>query len=63
MDKFRYTEWRNRKNMAHVVARELYDHRQDSDENENAVNNVEHAKIVKELAEKMRAGWKAARPM
>ena len=62
-DKFRYTEWRNRKKMARVVARELYDHRQDNDENENVADNVEHAKIVKELAEKMNAGWKAARPM
>jgi hypothetical protein len=61
-DDFRYTEWRNRKNIARVVARELYDHRQDHDENENVAENAAHAKTVQELAEKMRAGWKAARP-
>jgi arylsulfatase A-like enzyme len=62
-DEFRYTEWRDRKNMARVVARELYDHRRNDDENENVVDNAEHSKTVRELAEKMRAGWKAARPM
>ena len=60
---FRYTEWRNRNNMDRVVARELYDHRRDDDENENVAGNVKYAKIVEELAEKMKAGWKATRPM
>jgi len=62
-DKFRYTEWRNRKNLARVVARELYDHRQDHDENENVADNAEYSNTLERLAAKMKAGWKAARPM
>ena len=61
-DKFRYTEWRNRKDMSRVVARELYDHRQTHDENENVINSPDFAKIAEELAAKMNSGWKAARP-
>jgi arylsulfatase A-like enzyme len=62
-DKFRYTEWRNRKNPTRVVARELYDHRRNRDENENVAGKTEYAKTVEELAARMKAGWKAARPV
>lgn len=62
-DKLRYTEWRDHKNPARVVARELYDHRQNHDENENVIGNAEFARIVDEMAARMNAGWKAARPM
>ena len=61
-DLFRYTEWRSRADLTEVVARELYDHRKNHDENENVISNPEYAKITKELAAKMKAGWKAARP-
>ena len=60
-DKFRYTEWRSRKDLSRVVARELYDHRQNHDENENVIRSSQYAGIVEEMAAKMKAGWKAAR--
>jgi len=62
-DQFRYTEWRSRKNLTRVVARELYDHRQNHDENENVINQAKYTKIVEKMATKMEAGWKAARPI
>ena len=45
-----------------IVARELYDHRQNHDENENILSDPQHAARVKKLASQMQAGWKAARP-
>ena len=57
------THSRDRKNPARVVARELYDHRQNHDENENLAGHAEHEKTLEQLAAKMKAGWKAARPM
>lgn len=61
-DTFRYTEWRSRKNLDRVVARELYDHRENHDENENVIDKAEYGDIVKDMAVRMKAGWKAARP-
>ena len=61
-DKFRYNEWCDRKNLSRVVARELYDHRQNHNENENVIDSPDYTKIAKELAAKMKSGWKAARP-
>jgi iduronate 2-sulfatase len=62
VDTFRYTEWRSRKDLTRVVARELYDHRHHHDENENVIDQVGYAKIIKAMAAKMKAGWRAARP-
>ncbi len=61
-DQFRYTEWRKRADLTEIVARELYDHRQNHDENENILEAPQHAARVKKLASQMKAGWKAARP-
>jgi arylsulfatase A-like enzyme len=61
-DQFRYTEWRRRNDLTQVVARELYDHRRNHDENENVADDPAYAKIVAELAAQLKAGWKAARP-
>ncbi|MBM4024787.1 MAG: sulfatase [Planctomycetes bacterium] len=61
-DQFRYTEWRRRNDPAQVVARELYDHRRNRDENENLAGQAIHARLVEELAAQLKAGWQAARP-
>ncbi len=60
---FRYTEWRSRKDLTRVVARELYDHRVNHDENENVIDSAAYSGVVETLAEKMKSGWRAARPM
>ncbi|MGD8240398.1 MAG: sulfatase [Armatimonadota bacterium] len=61
-DEYRYTEWRKRADLDEVVATELYDHRRNHDENENIVGDPKHAAVVRELAQQMRAGWRAALP-
>jgi arylsulfatase A-like enzyme len=61
-DQFRYTEWRDRRNLDKVVARELYDHRKNHDENENVINNPELAEVAARMQKQMKAGWKAAAP-
>lgn len=48
-ERFRYTEWEERAT-GRVVARELYDHRVDADENENVVDKDEYRDEVKRLA-------------
>ncbi len=61
-DKYRYTEWRKRNNLSDVVARELYDHRRNNNENENVINKAANKAAVEELAAMIKSGWKAARP-
>ena len=61
VDKFRYTEWRSRKDLTRVVARELYDHRHSHDENENVLNAPGYAEIAEAMAKKMKSGWRGAR--
>lgn len=62
VESFRYTEWRSRKDLTRIVARELYDHRRNQDENENVIDHAAYTKIVEALAAKMKGGWRAARP-
>jgi hypothetical protein len=59
--RFRYTEWRNRKTDK-VMARELYDHAKDPQENVNAVADPEYEQDVRRLARMLRRGWRAALP-
>jgi iduronate 2-sulfatase len=47
-DRFRYTEWQDRKTKE-ALARELYDHQIDPNENVNAVDQPEYAKDVQRL--------------
>jgi arylsulfatase A-like enzyme len=58
-DRYRYTEWRMRDG-SKVVARELYDHETDPHETVNLAGVPEHAARVKELSERLSAGWRVA---
>ena len=62
-NQIRYTEWHSRKDLNQVVAHELYDHRDNPDENENVIDNGRYTKIVEDMAARMEAGWKAACPV
>jgi arylsulfatase A-like enzyme len=58
---FRYTEWKN-KQTDKVLARELYDHRKDPQENVNVAALPEYKKDVKHLSQILKRGWRAALP-
>ena len=58
-ERFRYTEWQDRKTKE-AIARELYDHEKDPDENVNAVEEPQYAKDVERLAAMLKQGWRAA---
>ena len=60
-ERFRYTEWRDRKSNK-VMARELYDHEKDPQENVNAVDVPEYERDVRRLARMLDQGWRGARP-
>ncbi len=57
---FRYVEWTDKTGA--VLARELYDHRTDSGENENLADHPAQAARVTELSAQLAAGWPAALP-
>lgn len=59
-DRYRYTEWTSRS--GEVLERELYDHETDPSENENVAAASDRAVTVRDLADRLHAGWKAARP-
>jgi arylsulfatase A-like enzyme len=59
--RFRYTEWRDRKTNK-LMARELYDHEKDPQENINAVDQPEYESNVQRLAGMLKRGWRAALP-
>jgi len=59
--RFRYTEWQDRKTKK-VLARELYDHQKDPDENVNAAGEPKYKKEVGRLSKMLNAGWMAALP-
>jgi iduronate 2-sulfatase len=61
-DRHRFTQWVNRNDHSKVDAVELYDHQTDPQENQNIAARPENAALVKELATKLHAGWKSARP-
>ena len=59
-DRYRFTEWAvPAKDFREV---ELYDHKDDPQENVNLAGMPEHAATVKELTAQLHAGWKAAKP-
>lgn len=55
-DRYRYTEW----GRTGRFGRELYDYHTDPHETVNIVDLPENAAIVKELSQRLRAGWKEA---
>ena len=60
-DRYRYTEWLPRGG-GEPVARELYDHQEDPQENVNLAGRPENKQLVAGLSKQLKAGWKAARP-
>ena len=60
-ERFRYTEWKDRRT-GKVLARELYDHQKDPQENINAVADPQYRQDVQRLAEMLKGGWRAALP-
>ncbi len=60
-DRYRYVEWINRDTKA-VAGRELYDHKNDPDENINIAGHADHASIVEDLSAQLKRGWRAALP-
>jgi iduronate 2-sulfatase len=59
-DRYRYTEWRNEAGQA--VARELYDHQTDPDENVNVAEHEANRSLVADLQRQLNDGWQQARP-
>jgi hypothetical protein len=59
--RFRYTEWRDRPT-GEVMARELYDHETDPDENVNVAEESGRRADVKRLSEMLKKGWRDALP-
>jgi arylsulfatase A-like enzyme len=59
--RYRYVEWRKRGG-TEVVARELYDHRTDPNEDVNVAGAAANAEVVTQLARQLAAGWKGNAP-
>ncbi len=60
-DRYRYIEWKRTKT-GEVLAREMYDHANDPQENENVVSYPKYKLRVDSLAGMMKEGWEAAKP-
>lgn len=62
-DRYRYVEWTKNKS-GQVMARELYDHHVDPNENVNIAGMAEHQPVVEQLAKLLQGGkgWKSIRP-
>lgn len=59
-ERYRFTVWVDREDHTKVDAVELYDHERDPQENVNAA--ASQPKVVAELMEQWRKGWRGARP-
>ncbi|MDZ4403407.1 sulfatase [Prosthecobacter sp.] len=59
-ERWRYTEWHDLKQQP--AGTELYDELNDPQETTNLAGDSEHAETLKELAEKLKVGWKASLP-
>ncbi|KJD36581.1 hypothetical protein PW52_02725 [Tamlana sedimentorum] len=60
-DRYRYVEWytwnKNKNVPEQLIARELFDHENDTQENYNIVNNPEHEVLIKQLSNKLKEGF------
>jgi hypothetical protein len=59
--RFRYTKWQD-KPTGQVMARELYDHDKDPNENVNVADESEYKQEIQQLSEMLKAGWRSALP-
>jgi len=59
-DRWRYTEWTNARE--EKVGVELYDERDDPEENVNVVGEAANGAIALEMAVRLRNGWRGALP-
>lgn len=60
-DRYRYVEWRKRDG-TEVVARELYDHQTDPNEDKNVAGGASNKEVVERHAKLLAAGWKENAP-
>ena len=60
-ERYRYVEW-TKKDSKDVVARELYDLKNDPLENENVVEDKNNSETIAKLASILKQGWKQALP-
>lgn len=60
-ERYRYVEWRKRGG-TEVVARELYDHQADPNEDRNVAGDAANKKVIEELEKRLAAGWKENAP-
>ena len=60
-DQYRYVEWR-KKGTTEVVARELYDHKADPNEDRNVAADPANANVIDKLSMRLKAGWQANAP-
>lgn len=65
-DRYRYVEWyqwdKEAKKPGNFLARELYDHGDDPEENVNIAEDRTNKKLVKELADQLKKGWRNSKP-
>ena len=57
-EQYRFTRWVNRDNHSKLEAVELYDHKNDPQENTNIANDPKNADLVAKLTEQWKKGWK-----
>jgi iduronate 2-sulfatase len=61
-DRHRFTRWVRAANPAEIAGLELYDHEADPQENVNLAGDAASAALLRDLAARLDAGWKAALP-
>lgn len=59
--RYRYTEWKDVKT-GKLLARELYDHMEDPQENINVIDDPKYSAAIKKLRQMMKVGWKGVVP-